>query len=172
MTSPIVWALTVFGAAGLMAVVTVEHLAGRAPVRENATSSAPLRNTPEQGHGIVRLVSDRGGHYHADIAVEGRVVRMLVDTGASLVVLRESDARAAGVRPELSSRVHQLSTANGIVEAKGVMIREMRLGPIIVRDVDAVVMSDGQLGSNLLGMSFLRQLRSFEVARGELILRH
>jgi aspartyl protease family protein len=119
----------------------------------------------------VRLPSDSRGHYIADISVDGRVMRMLVDTGASLVALRESDARAAGLDGSFTGRSYSLSTANGIVEARGVRIREMRLGSIIVRDIDAVVLPDAQLSSNLLGMSFLNKLQGFEVSGRELILR-
>lgn len=170
MTSPIVWALTVFAAAGVIAAVTVDQLADRAPSR--GSEAAAMSESGHATGGIVRLIADRGGHYHADIAVDGRVTRMLVDTGASFVVLRESDARAAGLRPDRSGKTYRLSTANGIVEAEGARIREMRLGPIIVRDVEAIIMSDEQLGSNLLGMSFLSQLRGFEVTGRDLILRH
>lgn len=173
MTSPIVWALTVFGAAGFIAALTVDRLVDRVNPSGGETSAAASANgiNTNAGQGVVRLLADRGGHYHADMAVDGRVMRMLVDTGASFVALRESDARAAGLRPDPGGRTYRLSTANGIVEAKGARIREIRLGPIIVRDVEAIIMGDDQLGSNLLGMSFLSQLRGFEVSGRELVLR-
>lgn len=176
MTSPIVWALTVFGAAGFIAALTVDQLADRVSPSGSETSAAVSTNRintdPNAGRPVVRLIADRGGHYHADMSVDGRIMRMLVDTGASLVALRESDARAAGLRSDPAGRTYRLSTANGVVEAKGVRIREMRLGSIIVRDVEAIIMTDEQLGSNLLGMSFLKQLRGFEVSGKELVLRH
>jgi aspartyl protease family protein len=170
MTRPILWALTVLGGAGVMAAFTVDHLAEQAHRRPADTASVAAVNR-DIGNPMVRLPSDRRGHYIADMSVDGRVLRMLVDTGASLVALRESDARAAGLDGSYTGRTYSLSTANGVVEAKGVRIREMRLGSIIVRDIEAVVLPDAQLSSNLLGMSFLNRLRGFEVSGQELVLR-
>ena len=170
MTRPILWALTVLGAAGAMAVFTVDRLAERGqqrPAEQVSVASVHQGITSP----TVRLPSDRRGHYIADMAVDGRVMRMLVDTGASFVALRESDARGAGLGGSFTGRSYSLSTANGVVEARGVRIREMRLGSIIVRDIEAIVLPDAQLGANLLGMSFLNRLRGFEVSGHELILR-
>jgi aspartyl protease family protein len=170
MTRPILWALAVLGAAAVSAAYTVDRVAERVQVSSSLTPTfaAVDRNVRNP---TVRLPSDSRGHYIADISVDGRVMRMLVDTGASLVALRESDARAAGLDGSFTGRSYSLSTANGIVEARGVRIREMRLGSIIVRDIDAVVLPDAQLSSNLLGMSFLNKLQGFEVSGRELILR-
>jgi aspartyl protease family protein len=175
MTQPILWALTVLGAAGATAIFTVDRLAERAQPRPAEQVSAASMQQGDANLTVrlptVRLPSDRRGHYIADMSVDGRVMRMLVDTGASLVALRESDARAAGLDGSYTGKTYSLSTANGVVEAKGVRIREMRLGAIIVRDIEAVVLPDAQLSSNLLGMSFLNRLRGFEVSGHELILR-
>ena len=52
-----------------------------------------------------------------------------------------------------------------------VRIRELRVGDIAVRDVEAVVVPEGRLGTSLLGMSFLRRLKGFDMAGGRLTLR-
>jgi aspartyl protease family protein len=52
-----------------------------------------------------------------------------------------------------------------------VRIREMRVGDIVVRDVEAVVAPPGRLRTSLLGMSFLRSLRGFDISGGRLTLR-
>ncbi len=177
MTRPIVWALAVLGAAGAIAAVTVDRLAQSVAARPPEPVAAALVERavqpPPSVHGgpVVRLPADGRGHYLAEMRVEGRNMRLLVDTGASIVALRESDAQAAGLAFAFSSRIYQISTANGVVEARGVTIREMRLGSIVVDNVEAVVMPDAQLGTNLLGMSFLNRLRGFEVSGQELILR-
>lgn len=170
MTRPILWALTVLGAAGMSAGYAVDRLAEGGHMKSAETTLVATVDHNFRSP-TVRLPSDSRGHYIADMAVDGRVMRMLVDTGASLVALRESDARAAGLDGSFTGRSYSLSTANGIVEARGVRIREMRLGSIIVRDIDAVVLPDAQLSSNLLGMSFLNKLQGFEVSGRELILR-
>jgi aspartyl protease family protein len=170
MTRPIIWALLVFGAAGATALSTLDHVVDQTGIGARSAVSGTVSGQPG-GDRIMRLPADRRGHYIADLGVDGRMMRMLVDTGASFVALRDSDARAAGLHGNLTGNRYNLQTANGVVEARGVRIREMRLGSIIVRDVEAVILPDGQLGSNLLGMSFLNKLRGFEVSGQTLILR-
>lgn len=170
---PIVWAGLVLVGGALTGLLVVERLApqaGRAGGPVEAPPRAAAASAVLDDH-VVRLPADGRGHFHADAVVEGRATRMLVDTGASLVVLRESDARAAGLREDPAGRDYSLSTANGVVRARGATIREMRLGPIILRDVEAVILPDAQLGASLLGMSFLRRLRGFEITGRELTLR-
>lgn len=177
---PLLWAGLVLIGGAVAGIVMVEHLSQQA--RNGAAEggyaatmrepSSPSRNETASGpaHDL-RLSADPRGHFHADPQVNGTPMPMLVDTGASIVALRESDARAAGLQIDRSRPPYRLSTANGIVEAHGATIREFRLGPIILHDVEAVVLPDAQLGKNLLGMSVLRRLRSFEVRDGALWLR-
>lgn len=171
---PIVWAsLVLLGGvfAGLVAVDRLPQIAAGG-LATGETGGPHLGAAPVvSGDHVLRLPADGRGHYVAETMVEGRALRMLVDTGASFVALRESDARAAGLREDPGGREYSLSTANGLVSAKGATIREMRIGPIILRDVEAVILPDSQLGSNLLGMSFLRRLRGFEITGRELTLR-
>jgi aspartyl protease family protein len=117
------------------------------------------------------IASDLRGHYLVHPSLDGATVRMMVDTGATIVALRAEDARNAGYRPATADYTRRMSTANGIVLGAPVRVRELRLNDIIVRDVDAVVLPEGRLGVSLLGMSFLRRLRSFEIAGGRLTLR-
>ncbi len=177
---PLIWASLVLVGGAIAGTTMVERLAqqagnGAGPIERSAALddeaslsrsevSAPLSHD-------LRLAADSRGHFHADPQVNGTPMAMLVDTGASIVALRESDARAAGLQIDRSRPPHRLSTANGVVEAHSATIREFRLGPIILRDVEAVVMPDAQLGKNLLGMSVLRRLRGFEVRDGALWLR-
>ena len=46
----------------------------------------------------------------------------------------------------------------------------LEVGPLEVRNVAAVVLPQGALGTNLLGMSFLSRLGHFEIARGTLVM--
>jgi aspartyl protease family protein len=64
-----------------------------------------------------------------------------------------------------------VNTANGTVKAAQVRLREVQIGRIAVRDVEAVVMPPGRLAGSLLGMSFLKRLASFNVSGGTLVLR-
>lgn len=174
---PLIWASLVLISGAAAGITTVERLSQQTQSREApaATEHAPAilsRSETEAplSHDL-RLSSDRRGHFHADTQVNGMTTMMLVDTGASIVAIRESDARAAGLQVDRSRPPRRLSTANGIAEAYDTTIREFRLGPIILHDVEAVVMPDETLGRNLLGMSVLNRLRGFEVRDGALWLR-
>jgi len=119
----------------------------------------------------VTLEADRNGHYRADVEVFGRRIKMLVDTGATIVALTNEDADALGVRPMPADFTLSLGTANGAVQAAAVRLAEVRIGGITAQDVPAVVMPQGAMRESLLGMSFLKKLGGFEVAGGKLILK-
>ncbi|HEY7459309.1 MAG TPA: TIGR02281 family clan AA aspartic protease [Xanthobacteraceae bacterium] len=120
--------------------------------------------------GIVRLAANRSGHYVSEIEINNRPVTAMVDTGATLVALRYEDARNIGVVFPGDKFDVAIRTANGEGRAKRVQLRSLSVGPITLRDVDALVVEQGALGVNLLGMSFLRRLSRFEVDRGTLVL--
>ncbi|MEL7485836.1 MAG: TIGR02281 family clan AA aspartic protease [Pseudomonadota bacterium] len=117
----------------------------------------------------VRAGFDR--QFHITAAVNRQPTAFLIDTGASFVALRESDARRAGIYPSASDYTARVSTANGITTAARVSVEEIEIQGLRVRHVDAFILPDDQLGINLLGMSYLSELRSFEARGGELILR-
>jgi aspartyl protease family protein len=103
--------------------------------------------------------------------VNGTPLRMLVDTGASLVVLTREDARRIGINPVPSDFRATVSTANGSVLVAPVVLKEIKVGELSVRDVPAAVFPDNKLQIGLLGMSFLSKLSHFEVAGGRLVLK-
>lgn len=124
------------------------------------------------GGGItVTLAQDARGHFTAEPQINGVRLSMLVDTGASVIALSAEDASRAGVFPNASDFRIPVSTANGTVKAAPVRLREVQIGRIAVRDVEAVVMPPGRLAGSLLGMSFLKRLASFNVSGGTLVLR-
>lgn len=118
--------------------------------------------------GNVRLRADRAGHYVSEVEFNGRRFRAIVDTGATLVALRFEDARALGLITPSDRFDILVSTANGAARAKRVQLRSVRLGSIRVENVEAMVLAEGALGQNLLGMSFLRRLARFEFKKGVL----
>ena len=63
-----------------------------------------------------------------------------------------------------------MSTANGIAKVAPVVLSRVRVGSITVRNVQAAVAEEGALDVNLLGMSFLGRLKSFNMRGNELIL--
>jgi aspartyl protease family protein len=112
--------------------------------------------------------ADRRGHFSLTATVNGAPIRVVVDTGASLVALTLDDARAAGIgRSELLfNQVTQ--TANGRVRFAPVMLREVRIEQLSIENVPAAVIEN--LDQSLLGMSFLKRLKSFEMREGALTI--
>ena len=100
------------------------------------------------------------GHYWVDATVDGRHMRMMVDTGASLVAITPEDAHRLGiaVRPEQYNR--RLRTANGDARAARVVLPSLSVGGVKLNNVEAMVV-EGGLPHSLLGMSYLSRLSGF-----------
>jgi len=122
-------------------------------------------------YGEMVLARGAGGHFHADGRVDGRAgIRFVVDTGASVVALRESDAARVGHRPSRGDYTVRVSTANGVISGARVRLDSVEIGSIKARNVAAIVLPDEALSTNLLGMSYLSKLKRFEVSGGKLVL--
>ncbi len=118
----------------------------------------------------VRIRADGNGHFHGDFRINGRTEKAMIDTGASVVALNVSAARRAGVTVASADFRQPVNTANGTIQAAPVTLARMEIGGISVRDVQAVVLEDRALSGTLIGMSFLRNLRRYQVEDGELLL--
>lgn len=127
------------------------------------------RQAATSGRSLI-LDSDRQGHFKTEARIDGRYIDFLVDTGASLVVLRESDAGRVGIRPMPRDYTATISTANGKIKAAPAKLDRVEVGGITVFDVPALVLPDEALGQNLLGTSFLSRLKRYEYANGRLVL--
>lgn len=165
-------------AIGLMATASAMFLSRsvESPNPPQAASLAADQRTAEpaaqtSGGRIVALRADPRGHFVSDIQINGQYVRALVDTGASIVAFSAEDARKANLVPPASAYTLTMNTANGQVRAARMLVPELRLQSIVLRNVEAVVMPQGALHVTLLGMSFLRRLQGFEINGGALTLR-
>jgi len=138
------------------------------PAAAAREAPAPQRETLNSRRMI--LEADRLGHFLVGASVNGRDIEAVVDTGASTVALNAESARRLGIHPAQSAYTAPISTANGIVAAAPVTLDEVRVGGIRVRNVAAVVVPDGLLRVNLLGMSFLSRLSKFELSGPRLVL--
>jgi len=126
------------------------------------SGAASSRKSQTAGGRTVRLKKGRGGHYHADVRVNGRKFSMMVDTGASLIALTARDARRMGVYPGADKFIYEARTANGVARIALVELKQVRIGGIRVDNVKASVHQGKGLDTNLLGMSFLNRLRKFD----------
>ncbi len=96
---------------------------------------------------------------------------LIADTGASAVTLTPEDARTAGIDITRLDYAVTVSTANGPARAAPFTLQEVAVGSIRRDNVSALIAEAGKLDFSLLGMSFLRRLRSFEMQGDRLILR-
>ncbi len=111
------------------------------------------------------------GDFDVHAEINGARVAMVLDTGASSVVLTREDAKAAGLPLEVLSYTVNIDTANGRTRAAPVVLDRIAIGGLVERSVEALVAQPGQLKTSLLGMSFLNRLQSWEVRGDRLLLR-
>jgi aspartyl protease family protein len=124
-----------------------------------------------RGVRTVEIVRGRSGDFQVATQVNGARANMVLDTGASAVVLTQEAAKAAGLPLEVLSYNVSVETANGRTRAAAVTLDRLAVGNIIERSVPALIAQPGQLRTNLLGMSFLNRLESWEVRGDKLIMR-
>ena len=98
-------------------------------------------------------------------------VPMVLDTGASSVVLTHDAAKAAGLPLAFLKYSINVETANGRTLAAPVTIDRIAIGGIVEREVPALIAQPGQLKLSLLGLSFLNRLQSWEVRGSRVMMR-
>lgn len=150
-------------------VIFIAVLAWVAPkvLHDGSTDSGTSGNvnlaaTSESSSGpkTARAFRDNRGHYSFNTRMNGTSVKALVDTGASAVAITQKTAKRIGAK--LKNRTVRVSTANGVITASKAVIKEIKIGNVVVRNVDAFVLPDSALSGTLLGMSFLKRLKRFE----------
>ena len=119
----------------------------------------------------VRIRKRLDGHFTAKVRVNGKPVSMIVDTGATSIVLTPEDAAKAGIDTKALTYKVPVLTANGQAMAARVRLNKVAIGPLDRDKVDALVAQPGALSQSLLGMSFLSRLRSYEFSGDFLTLR-
>lgn len=111
----------------------------------------------------VRIARDPKGHFSLKAELNGKPVKVLVDTGATSVAINESTAKRIGIRVSDEDFKHEATTANGRTHFAVATIKNVRIKGIYVRKVPAAVLRDEALEDVLLGMSFLNRLNKVEI---------
>lgn len=159
-------------ASSLAAAYGLNHIdergAAQAAVIAPAAHARPAVRSSRAGSAQVRRAAD--GHYWAEAMIDGRAVRVLVDTGASVVALTREDGARLGLRLKPDDFTHTVQTASGPVRAAGLTLASVAIAGAEVRDVQALVVEEG-LEQSLLGMSYLGRLSGFEATPAGLTLR-
>jgi aspartyl protease family protein len=126
--------------------------------------------SPRIEGGEMLLTAREDGHFYVRGTINGADVLFMVDTGATDIVLTTETAARAGFSHDTLRFDGMAQTANGAVRIAGVRIGELTIGDVTLRDVPASV-NEGALSTNLLGMRFLRTLKSWRVEGDTLVLR-
>ncbi|GAW41200.1 hypothetical protein SH203_01604 [Brevundimonas sp. SH203] len=161
----------VFGVAltaSFATALTIRHLEGDGAAQ---AATAPVAIVAPAAVGTAaQVVKGADGHYWAQARIDGRAVRLLVDTGASVVALTRADAARLGVDPEPAAFTGQVQTASGLARAAPVRLKTVSVAGARVDQVEALVVEQG-LEYSLLGMSYLGRLSAFEATPTSLTLR-
>ena len=139
--------------------------------RAGDTVSELLRKRAASPARAVQISRGQGGEFALLAKINGVVAPMVVDTGATSVVLTYETAKAAGLPLELLEYDVDVETAGGHTRAARLTLDRLAIGKLVERSVPALVVPHGQMKTNLLGMSFLDRLESWEVRADHLMLR-
>lgn len=119
---------------------------------------------------VVQIERGQGGEFALRAKVNGVNTPMVIDTGATSVVLTYETAKAAGLPLELLTFDVDVETAGGRTRAARLSLDSLAIGRLVERSVPALVVPRGQMKTNLLGMSFLDRLERWEVSADRLKL--
>ncbi|MEL7283225.1 MAG: TIGR02281 family clan AA aspartic protease [Pseudomonadota bacterium] len=137
----------------------------------NVASLAVEQPTPASARRMATIRSRHDSHYWTRALVNKKsTVEFMVDTGASVVALTYKDAQKMGLRPDKLDYRWEIRTAGGVTMGASVKIDSIQIGQVNIKNVDAMVLRS-DLQQSLLGMSFLRELYSYEFRGDRLIIR-
>jgi aspartyl protease family protein len=117
-----------------------------------------IGGAPSDGGGsVIVLAAGSGGHFFTGGSINGRAVRFLVDTGATFVSMGVDEAERLGIDYRAGQR-GTTSTANGPMAVYKVSLASVRVGDVLVYNVEALV-GQAPMEQVLLGNSFLTRFQ-------------
>lgn len=122
------------------------------------------------GQDAIVIPAARNGGFFTEVRADGARVDVLIDTGASVTTLRESDAERAGLVVRRGMFSEPLSTANGTVMAERARLGQLEVGPAMLSGVDVYVLPDDKLDVSLLGQNTIRRFERVELTRDALTI--
>jgi aspartyl protease family protein len=138
--------------------------------RASDSVSQMLRKRAALPARAVQIARGQSGEFALQARINGVSAPMVIDTGATSVVLTYETAKAAGLPLELLEYDVDVETAGGHTRAARLTLDRLAIGKLVERSVPALVVPHGQMKTNLLGMSFLDRLESWEVHPDKLML--
>ncbi|WP_374763872.1 retropepsin-like aspartic protease family protein [Yunchengibacter salinarum] len=124
--------------------------------------------TAPDGGMIVHRGAD--GHFWLRAEIDGIPLRLMVDTGASNVVLSPTDARRIGFDMSALSFDGKAATANGFVKFARARVDRLKVGNATLNDME-VTINGSDMNGSLFGLKALNHFSSFEFRGETLILR-
>jgi len=104
------------------------------------------------------LYANNAGHFLGEGYINGSPMKFLVDTGASSIALSGKEARRLGLS-YLSGDIGAASTAAGVVKAYRISLNTVKIGSIVMHQVEAMVLEGDSPPVVLLGMSVLNRVQ-------------
>lgn len=161
-----------------IALIAVQGISHDKPRQGHMASvDAPMvtkstRDSSGQARVTLRRAAD--SHFYADARINGERIRVLIDSGASVVALRRRDAEAMGIDVDSLRIGGEARTAGGVVPMRVLTLDEIDIGGISERNVQAAIVDlpdKEDMPATLLGQSFLARLTSVEIKGDEMVLR-
>lgn len=106
----------------------------------------------------VNIYRNSSGMFKTVGSINGYTVDFLVDTGASVVALNSALAKRLGIQYKLDGKETIVATASGRELAYSIDLDQVKVGEIMLRNIDAVVIEGNDPSTPLLGMSYLGRL--------------
>ena len=115
----------------------------------------------------IELRRQDDGHYWLMVDINGKPLRFMLDSGATMTAINATTASEVGVEADGYPII--LSTANGRITAKRGVVRSLSVGPHSIEN-HQVVVSERFGDVNVLGMNFLNSMQSWRVEANMMVL--
>lgn len=112
------------------------------------------------------------GHFYVDAQINGKIIKFMIDTGASDIVLNDDDAKTLGIKTYLLRYDKVYLTAMGEIKNAPYILEKIKIGEIEVNNINASIsrLTQEKMGISLLGASFLNRLSSYKFTNNILTL--
>lgn len=148
----------------------VAAAADNGPWSRAGKKSGQGNSIPDKNGGDVQIQRDGDSHFYVDAVVNGSNIRMMVDSGASMIALTRRDAEAIGIDVDGLPEGGSANTAGGVVPIRPIELNSVGVDGLTVDSVQAAVI-DADMPTSLLGQSYLSRLQSVEVEGDVMTLR-
>lgn len=138
--------------------------------RASDSVSKMLRESGRDPAQAVQIPRGKAGEFALHAKINGVKAPMVLDTGATSVVLTWETAKAIGLPIEMLEYNVDVETAGGQTKAARLTLDRLAVGELVEKSVPALIVPRGQMKTNLLGMSFLDRLESWGVQADKVML--